>query len=174
MYVGVEANQDIINNISVNKNEMMHLDSFNLSVDFGGDGTNVYAGQKVSIQINTQDVHLSYKLPMELSMEGVRIANVIEDDNGVSIFFTEEAAALDDIKGKFNLTVKVEYTGDLEELGSGSIEIEGGYSRETISVNYPGLGGVDTDNVYFNKEYILTQKQIRLIGFLLLMRQKIQ
>ncbi|MBC2576614.1 Cna B-type domain-containing protein [Peptostreptococcus canis] len=145
------AEEKIIKEIQLDKENINHGEDFSAIVSFGGSGTKVYANQRGDINFSTYQAKVKLpSSPITLSSGGQVLGKVEFSDNKATLVFNEEAAKLDDIEGSFYFNIRGTYDGDMTQDGKGNIYIEYEGTRKTVGVDYRKGGGVTT-SVYSKK-----------------------
>lgn len=148
----VAAQGAIIKEVQVEAEQIGHAETSKVTVKFGGQGTNVQAGQRVDISFGTAGAKV--KLPSSpiplYNREGQLLGEVQFSESKGTLIFNENAAKLDDVEGSFYFSFTGYYEGDMDQDGTGRIYIDYEGNRKTIEVTYK-KGGTSTNNVYSKK-----------------------
>lgn len=145
----IYAQGNIVKEITVDKSEMGHAESFKVSVKFGGSNTKVENGQTEEITFSSDKVNVT--LPsgsIQLNNKNNVNLGTVSFENGKAIIkFNEQASKLEDVEGGFEFNVRGHYNGDFNNDAEGSITINYDNISKNIKVIYK-KGGNATSEVY--------------------------
>ncbi len=143
---------NVVKSIEVTPDTIQHGESFSVRVSFGGTGTRVQDGQRETINFSPNNVNLLFPTkPIPLTnSQNIPLGEVSFVGNQATIVFNNTASTLDNVEGGFDFNITGHYSGNLDEDGSGSIDITYENIRKTVNLQYT-KGGTTTDEIYAKK-----------------------